>query len=173
MYQDYGAWSYDFCYKNKYIESNLQKGFWDVISGCTEHIETHIINHTRKKQRSLTITLLELKNAFGEVSHDLLISVLKYHHIICLVKSFYTDYQSAIATDSYVASLITVSRRFLLGDSLSPLLFNLVIKTFINTIKQVKINLRLWWDTCFETLDAICWWCRIGHISRIRQSVLV
>ena len=39
-----------------------------------------------------------------------------------------------------MASLITVSRRFLQGDSLSPLLFNLVIKTFINTIKQVKIN---------------------------------
>ena len=24
----------DFCYKNKYIESNLQKGFWDYLSDC-------------------------------------------------------------------------------------------------------------------------------------------
>ena len=70
---------YDFCYKNKFIESNLQKGFWDNISGCVEHTETltHIINHARKKQRSLIITLLDLKNAFGEGSHELLTSVLR------------------------------------------------------------------------------------------------
>ena len=74
---------YDFCYKNKSIESNLQKGFWDDISGCIEQTETltHIINHARKKQRSLIITLLDLKTAFGEDSHDVLLSVLKYHHI--------------------------------------------------------------------------------------------
>ena len=93
---------YDFCYKNKYIESDLQKGFWNDISGCIEHTETltHIINHARKNQRSLIITLLDLKNAFGEVSHDLLLTVLKYHHfpdhIINLVKSLYTNYQLAI-----------------------------------------------------------------------------
>ena len=87
---------YDF--KNKYIESNLQKGFWDNITCCIEHTETltHIINHARKRQRSLIIKLLDLKNTFGEVSHDLLLSVLKYHHIrdhiINLVKSLYTNY---------------------------------------------------------------------------------
>ena len=72
---------YDF--KNKYIESNLQKGFWDNIPRCIEHTETltHIINHARKRKRSLIIRLLDLKNTFGEVSHDLLLSVLKYHHI--------------------------------------------------------------------------------------------
>ena len=57
---------------------------------------THIINHARKKQRSLIITLLDLKNTFGEVSHDLLLSVLKYGHILDhimdLAKSLYTNY---------------------------------------------------------------------------------
>ena len=135
----------DFCYKNKYIESNLQKGFWDYFSDCKEHIETltHIINHTQKKQRSLVITLLDLKNALGEVSHGLLLSVLKYHHIpdhiIDLAKSLYTSYQLAIATNSYVTSRITV-RRVLQGDSLSPLLFNLVINTLIHAIKQDKMS---------------------------------
>ena len=111
-----------------------------------EHTETltHIINHARKKQRSLIITLLDLQNAFGEGSHDLLLSVLKYHHIpdhiINLVKSLYTNYQLTIATDSYVTSPITVRRGVLQGDSLSLLLFNLVINTLINTIKQDKIN---------------------------------
>ena len=74
---------YDFSYKNKCIESNLQKGFWDDISGCIEHIETLThINHARKKQRSLIVTLLDLKNALGEVNHDLLLSVLKYQKVL-------------------------------------------------------------------------------------------
>ena len=153
---------YDFCYKNKSIESNLQKCFWDDISGCIEQTETlsHIINHARKKQRSLIITLLDLKNALGEVSHDLLLSVLKYHHIhdhiINLVKSLYTNYQLTIATDSYVTSPITVRRGVLQGDSLSLLLFNLVINTLINTIKQDKINCMGYVYACSKTLDAVC-----------------
>ena len=111
-----------------------------------EHTETltHIINNARKKQRSLIITLLDLQNAFDEVSHDLLLSVWKYHHIpdhiINLVKSLYTNYQLTIATDSYVTSPITVRRGVLQGDSLSLLLFNLVINTLINTINKTKLT---------------------------------
>ena len=124
---------HEFRYNNQYIESNLQKLFWDDISGCIDHTETltHIINHARKKQRSLIITLLDLKNAFGKASHDLLILTLKYHHmldhIIFLVKSLYTDYQLTVETDSYVTSPITVSRGVLQGHSLSRLLFNLAL----------------------------------------------
>ena len=41
----------------------------------------HIINKAQIKQRSLVIRLLDLKNAFGEVHHNLIQSVLGYHHI--------------------------------------------------------------------------------------------
>ena len=84
--------------------------------------------------------LLDL-NAFGEVSQDLLHLVLK--HIpdhINLFKSLYANYQLTIATDSYVTSPIAVRCGVLQGDSLSPLLFNLVINALINTIRQDKIN---------------------------------
>ena len=88
--------------------------------------------------------LLDLKNAFGKVSHNLLHMVLKYHHIpdhiINLAKSLYANYQLTIATDSYVTSPITVRCGVLQGDSLSPLLFNLVVNALINTIKQDKTN---------------------------------
>ena len=38
---------YQFVEKNEYIESNLQKGFWEKVPGCVEYIETltHIINN--------------------------------------------------------------------------------------------------------------------------------
>ena len=113
---------------------------------CRRVFETksHIISHARKKQRSLIIMILYLKNTFGKVSHDLLLSVLKYHHIpdhiINLVKSLYTHYQITVTTDSYVTSPITVRLGVWQGDSFSPLLFNLIINLLINTIKQDKMN---------------------------------
>ena len=82
---------------NSYIETNIQKGFWTGISGTIEHTETltYMINHARRYQRNLVITLLDLKNAFDELDHNLITSVLHYHHvpdhIRSLIGSFYTN----------------------------------------------------------------------------------
>ena len=137
---------YNFLAEKKYIESNVQKGFLDDISGCYEHTEalTYVINHARKKQRNLVVTLTDLKNAFGEVGHKLLGEVLKYHkvpdHIITLITSLYTNYFISLATDNYLTSPIKVRRGVLQDDSLSPLLFNLIVNTLITTIKQEKLK---------------------------------
>ena len=50
---------FTFVLQNKYIETNLQKGFWEKVSGCIEHTKTltYVINHARKKQRNIVITL--------------------------------------------------------------------------------------------------------------------
>ena len=69
--------------------------FSEKVSGCIEHTKTltYVINHARKNQRNLVITLLDLKNAFGEVDHELVIYALKFYHapdhIIQLMQSFY------------------------------------------------------------------------------------
>ena len=42
---------------------------------------SHIINKARLKQRSVVITLLNLRKTFGEVHHNLIPAVLKFHHI--------------------------------------------------------------------------------------------
>ena len=98
---------FTFVLQNKYIETNSQKGFSEIVSGCIEHLETltYVINHARKKQWDLFITLLDLKNAFGEVDHELITYVLKFHHvpnhIIQLIQTFHTDCHISIATDEY------------------------------------------------------------------------
>ena len=61
-------------------------------------------------------------------------------HIITLITSMYTDYFISVATDSYLTSPIKVRRRVLQGDSLSPILFNLIVNTLITTIKQEKLK---------------------------------
>ena len=74
---------YSFLVSNNLIEQSIQKGFTPNLCGTLEHTAqmANIINKSRIRQRSVIITLLDLKNAFGEVHHNLIQSVLDYHHI--------------------------------------------------------------------------------------------
>ena len=78
--------------------TKIQKGFWPAISGTIEDTEflTYLLIHARKKQRSIIATLVDKKNAFGEIHHNLIRSILKFHHlpheVIILVEDLYTDY---------------------------------------------------------------------------------
>ncbi|CAB4010466.1 Hypothetical predicted protein [Paramuricea clavata] len=145
--------TFQFLAENNYIEQNLQKGFTPKLSGTLEHTAqlAHIINKARVKQRSLIITLLDLKNAFGEVHHNLIYEVLQYHHIPDhiknLVSSLYTDFQTSIITEQFNTSFITVGRGVLQGDCLSPLLFNMSFNTFIQHIKSEKYRQLGFWKS--------------------------
>ena len=134
---------YDFLIVNKYIENNIQKGFAPKLSGTWEHIAqlSHIINQSRRHQRSITMTLLDLRNAFGEVHHNLIETSLEYHHIPSdireIIKIIYTDFKTCIVTDDYTTTpTITVTKGVLQGDCMSPLLFNVVVNTFIQYVKK-------------------------------------
>ena len=76
---------------------------------------SHIINHLRKKQWSVTITLIDLKNAFVEVHHLLIQSFLRYNYkpdeINCIVKILYNDFHLSIITE-----YITAEKGVLQGD---------------------------------------------------------
>ena len=105
--------TFEFLSDNNYIEQNIQKGFTPKLSGTLEHTAqmAHIINTARTKQRSIVITLLDLKNAFGEVHHNLIYEVLEYHHVPNHIKnlicSLYTDFQTSIITEQFNTPFIT------------------------------------------------------------------
>ena len=129
---------------NNYVEHEIQKGFTPGLSGTFEHSVqmAKIIDTARIKQRSLVITLLDLKNAFGEVHHNLIQTVLDYHHIPdhikVLIKSLYTDFKTSIITDKFQTPFVSIGRGVLQGDCLSPLIFNLCFNTFLQHIKSEK-----------------------------------
>ena len=115
----------------------------------------HIIKNARLKQKGCLITLLDLKNSFGELNHHLLIETLRLLHIpddvITLISSLYSDYDISILTGSFMTSPIRVYRGVLPGDSLSPLLFNLIINTLIDTIKFEKIEyMGYFYENCLR-----------------------
>ena len=142
---------FTFLSENNYIEHEIQKGFTPNVAGTVEHTAhmAHIINSARIKQRSLVITLLDLKNAFGELHHNLIYEVLQYHHIPDpineLIRSLYTNFQTSIITDKFSTPFITVGRGVLQGDCLSPLLFNMSFNTFVQHIKSESfMQLGFW-----------------------------
>ena len=72
-----------FLSQNHLIEQKMQKSFTHEFSGALERTSmmAYLINKARFKQHSALIILLDLKNAFGEVHHNLINSVLDYHHV--------------------------------------------------------------------------------------------
>ena len=104
----------------------------------------NVTNKARIKQRSLVITLLDLKNAFGEVHRNLISFVLTYHqipeNIKSLISGLYTNFKTSIITDHYRFPAITVCRGVLQGECLSPLLFNMCFNTFIQFSKAEQFK---------------------------------
>ena len=135
---------FTFFKENNFIEAEIQKGCTPKVSGVLEHtsIMAHIINKARIKQRSVVITLLDLKNAFGEVHHNLISEVFCYHHVPqqaqALTSSLYENFHTCIITDEYTTPAIPVRIGALQGDCLSPLLSNMCFNTFIQYIRQEK-----------------------------------
>ena len=112
------------------------------VSGVLEHTSMmgHVSNKARLKQCSVVITLLDRKNAFGEVHHNLINSVLSPYSSNCSAthcKSLYR-FHSSIISDCFTTPAIPFPRGVLQGDCLSPLLFNLCFNIFIQFIKQEK-----------------------------------
>ena len=129
-----------------YLEHKIQKGFLPKLLGTFEHTAqmVHVINKARVKQRSLVITLLDLKNAFGEVHHIFVPKVLKYHHIRLHIQTIsgnlYSNFHTSIITKSFKTPCIKVGRGHLQGDCLHPLTFNLCFNTFIRYISDTKFT---------------------------------
>ena len=135
---------FSFLKQNDFIEAEIQKGFTPKIAGVLEHtsLMAHIIDKTRSKQRSLFVTLLDFKNAFGEVHHNLIKEVLSYHHIPTksksLISNLYSGFQTSVITNDFTTPAIPVRKGVRQGDCLSPLLFNMCVNTFIQFVRQEK-----------------------------------
>ena len=77
------------------------------MSGTFEHIAEiiHIVNHSKKQQWSVNITLIDFKSAFAEAHYSLMQYVLRYNHIPdeinCIVKLLYSDFRLLINRNDF------------------------------------------------------------------------
>ena len=132
---------------NKLLDTNMQKGFWPGVNGVTEHVEqlNYLLNHQKRMKREIYVVLLDLKNAFGEVHHSLIRFSLAHHHIppdvINIIMSQYTNFFLTVtsAKSGLRTGPIHVQRGVLQGDTLSPLLFNIVFDSLMASLSDSRI----------------------------------
>ena len=100
------------------------------------------MHEAKRNQRALTITLLDLRNAFGEVQHNLISSSLNFHHVptslTTLIMNIYTSATIQVSTQTGITAPIRVERGVLQGDPCSPLLFNICFNSLMRVIAQEK-----------------------------------
>ena len=67
--------------KNSFFDLRLQKGFLPGVSGCIEHTSliSEALRDARSHQRSICVSWLDLRNAFGSVRHSLIQFALRYY----------------------------------------------------------------------------------------------
>lgn len=135
---------YKFMIDNNYLDRDIQKGFWPGCDGLSEHSEllTHMMREAKRHNRSITITTIDLRNAFGEVDHRLIEASLEEYRIpksvIQLFANIYNNSGITVAVNSEQTQPVTVNRGVLQGDPCSPLLFNICFNSLMRTICQPK-----------------------------------
>ena len=137
---------YAYLENNCYVDKRVQKGFWPRLDGVFEHTQmlSQLMKEAKRHQRSLVVTLLDLRNAFGEVNHRLIYLALQYHHVpeelINLVKDIYNNSLVSVAHYSGNTQFMAVERGVLQGDPCSPLIFNMCFNPLMKMVTQPKFE---------------------------------
>src|SRR6267154_1441044 len=138
---------------NNYHNNNIQKGFAHGHDGVLEHTELldFMMRDAKKSHRGYFAVLLDLRNAFGEVHHDLIRSSLRYHHVpetfIQIFNSIYSDFGVTVSSRGQLTDMILVRRGVLQGDPCSPLLFNLCFNSLMRLLESPSYRqMGYFWD---------------------------
>ena len=135
---------YSYLEDNDFVDKHVQKGFRPSVDGVFEHTQmlAHMMREAKRHQRTMIATLLDLRNAFGEVNHRLIYSSLRFHYvpgeIISIVKDIYTHSLITVAHGNANSELIRGERGVLQGDPCAPLIFNICFKPLMQAVLQAK-----------------------------------
>ena len=131
-----------FTRSNNIIDTKVQKGFLDNLSGCTEHslVLQNIIRHARRTKHALHCIWLDLRNAFGSVRHDYLSFIINHYNLPqwlqSYINSLYSNICASITTPLYHTARIQLAKGVFQGDTLSPILFLLAINPILRYLAK-------------------------------------
>ena len=110
--------------------------------GCYEHtfMLKSIVADARRRKQKLCIAWLDLRNAFGSVSHQVIRSSLRHVGVppdmVALIMNAYAGASTTILTPGGRTSSIPVHAGVKQGCPLSPIVFNLCLELILRSVKE-------------------------------------
>ena len=83
---------------SKALDTTVQKGFLTGISGCVEHdlVLDTVLSEAKKARRSIAISLLDLKNAFGSVPYSRILFAAKHYGLPIWIQGYLSQFYSKL-----------------------------------------------------------------------------
>lgn len=129
---------------NGYLDTNIQKVFVRNIPGCTEQYRKLLgaISEAFKRHKSITVCWLDLANAYGSVNHGLIDFTLQHLHATPkfrnTVFNLYSDLNVVVTSPTWTTNPIPLRVGVYQGDPLSVVIFNSVMATLAESLKQYQ-----------------------------------
>ena len=168
----------DFVIQNSYIDSSLQKGFLQGISGCTDHntVIHEIIKHAKSSHRTVHFTWFDMEDAFGSVPHSLIdFSMSRYgipKPVHSYIMNLYSSLTGFVSTQQWQSEPFKFKKGIFQGDPLSPLIFLMCFNPMIEFLSQndsYGYNLN---GTNFITAPYADDFCLITGNKRMHQRLI-
>ena len=106
-----------------------------------------IVDNARQNKLPLSLTFVDLRNAFGSISHSYIKDILSYvklpNNVQSWVSTLYTNLTAYIATKQWMTSCFRIARGVFQGDTLSPLIFLLAFNPTIQSIYSTNSGFGL------------------------------
>ena len=136
----------------------------------------------RRKGKDIYITTLDLTNAFGSVSHKMIVDTMKQlgmpEFLIEFVRDTYRDNGTKIITSRGETRRIRIRRGVRQGCPLSPTLFNLCLEPLFKALDTVNKNEGITVETedqegrCSYTINAQAYADHLVLISNTRTEMM-
>ena len=133
-----------FMITNGYLDPSAQKAFINGINGCVEHVQViqEVIQHAKSNHKTAHITWFDLMDAFGSLSHMLILHVLQHYHlprtIIKYIEDFYKKLEGKVKTQDWETEIFKFLRGTFQGDPFSGTIFLITFNPLIEYIKTFK-----------------------------------
>ena len=116
----------DYMIENSFIDNSVQNAFIKNVNGTIEHnhLLQEVISHARNSKRTCHITSVDVKDAFGSISHELIGYVTTRYKIAINVRTYinyiYSKISGKLFGDKWTSDRFTFNRGVFSGRLAIP-----------------------------------------------------
>lgn len=127
---------------NGFIDTSVQKAGIPGFPGCLEHAQMiwNSIRTAKQDKRELHVVWIDLANACGSVTHDLIYRSLGFFYIPgkikVLLQKYFDSADMRFTTQRYTINWQTMKVGIMMGCGISPLLFIMCMEMLLRGAKD-------------------------------------